>query len=546
MATLRRVALAAAAVAAGAASASAVPERGARRALAAGAPQVILVILADDLGYADVSYARGDNMTEHATPNIDALAYAGVRLNHHYAHFMCTPSRCAFLTGRLPMYVQQGQAFPETPSSGIPRNMTGLGLKMQAAGYSTHAVGKWDAGMATPTHTPEGRGFDTSLVYYEHMNDYWTQGATTGGTACSWIYPDIVDLWDTGAPAYGLNGTAYIEYMLEARVQSILTGAAPGEPLFIYWAPHTAHYPLEVPQEWYDRYDYVTDDEPGCNVTQSMIFPGSTPSQYSCRRQHDAMVGLLDAAIGNVTATLTARGLWNSTLILFSSDNGAPLDLNEAGGSNSPLRGGKYASWEGGIRTLGFVSGGYLPTSVRGTQQEGVVHLADWYGTFCAMGGVDPYDPVAAAAGLPPVQSVNVWPLISGANTTWPRTEIPVSPQTLIQWPYKLTTGQNAFATWQGPVYPNASSDDAAIGAYANCGTGCLYDLTSDPNEHNDISANNTALVAAMSTRLTALTAGFFSNNDTGVNACPANVTLLCGCWMAVNKWGSFLGPYQY
>ena len=76
-------------------------------------------------------------------------------------------------TGRLPVHVTLALTNPETPSTGIPRNMTGIAMKMRGAGYKTHQVGKWDAGMATWDHTPEGRGYDTSFGYFHHANDYW-------------------------------------------------------------------------------------------------------------------------------------------------------------------------------------------------------------------------------------------------------------------------------------------------------------------------------------------------------------------------------------
>ena len=82
---------------------------------------------------------------------------------------------------------------------------------MQAAGYTTAVAGKWDVGMATPGHTPEGRGFNSSLIYYEHMIDAWTQQIYPGGTACTLVNPGIVDLWDTGGPARSLNGTGLVD-----------------------------------------------------------------------------------------------------------------------------------------------------------------------------------------------------------------------------------------------------------------------------------------------------------------------------------------------
>jgi arylsulfatase B len=122
------------------------------------------------------------------------------------------------------------------------------------------------------------------------MNDYWTQQTTSGGTACNWLDPSIVDLWESGAPARSLNGTKYIEYLFADRMSSIIANHNVSDPLFIYYAPHTVHYPLEVPEEWYNKYSFVENDEQGCNYTTPMIFPGSLPSQYSCRRQANAMV----------------------------------------------------------------------------------------------------------------------------------------------------------------------------------------------------------------------------------------------------------------
>jgi arylsulfatase B len=167
-----------------------------------------------------VGFHRDPPTNEIVTPNIDALVGEGVELTRHYVYMSCTPSRSSvqsgawvpgdswlfdfiffftfhyfnFNTGRLPVHVQQTLANPDQPNAGIPRNMTGMASKLKQAGYvvsframksifhncsphryATHFVGKWDAGMATPTHTPQGRGYDTSLNYFEHKNDYWTQ-----------------------------------------------------------------------------------------------------------------------------------------------------------------------------------------------------------------------------------------------------------------------------------------------------------------------------------------------------------------------------------
>ncbi len=82
--------------------------------------------------------------------------------------------------------------------------------------------------------------------------------------------------------------------------------------------------------------------------------------------------------------------------------------LPESGGNNYPLRGGKYSQFEGGIRSTAFVSGGFLPEAVRGTQQSGMISIADWYATFSTLAGVDPFDEWAAESGLPPVDGLSI------------------------------------------------------------------------------------------------------------------------------------------
>jgi len=83
----------------------------------------------------------------------------------------------------------------------------------------------------------------------------------------------------------------------------------------------------------------VSDDETACNATVQYPWPGAPSSALACRRQHVAMMGMLDGIVANITASVKARGWWNDTIIVFSSDNGAPLDVTEGAGSNDPLKG---------------------------------------------------------------------------------------------------------------------------------------------------------------------------------------------------------------
>ena len=126
--------------------------------------------------------------------------------------------------------------------------MTTIGMKLKSAGYSTVMAGKWDAGMATEDHTPRGRGYDSSLFYFHHANDYWT---SIDGTVCN--KTDIVDLFDTDQGANSLNnswlcsqsnqapGCRYEDEIFLERVLASIEAHDPSQPVFLFWAPHIVH-----------------------------------------------------------------------------------------------------------------------------------------------------------------------------------------------------------------------------------------------------------------------------------------------------------------
>ena len=110
------------------------------------------------------------------TPNIDSLVKQGIEFDQHYAFQLGSPTRCSLISGRHVNDVNDDAIIynPDDPIlgfAGIPRNMTDLASKMKEAGYATHQVGKWDAGMATHDHTPMGRGFNSSFGFFCHTND---------------------------------------------------------------------------------------------------------------------------------------------------------------------------------------------------------------------------------------------------------------------------------------------------------------------------------------------------------------------------------------
>jgi arylsulfatase I/J len=236
-------------------------------------------------------------------------------------------------------------------------------------------------------------------------------------------------------------------------------------------------------------------------------------------------------------------------------------------------QGGKMHNTEGGIRVNGFVSGGFLPEAVRGTETNALTTGWDFFATSCFLAGVDPADAKAAAAGLPPVDSINLWPFLTGVNTTRPRLEVQVgnaytgdhaigtnSPaQTVISavvsdqrnaagttgtiWKYMV--GHVAGNFWMGPKFPNISSTkdvpnsqvvDCGFGSEDQGGPGCLYDLLADPSEYTNLATTHPDIAASLLATLKAANETVFSP-DRGVIADVA-------CTTAQTTYGGFWGPF--
>lgn len=185
-------------------------------------------------------------------------------------------------------------------------------------------------------------------------------------------YGNVVDYWDTGKPAFGQNGTQFEEFAFRDRIVSIVNKHDFSQDLFLLYTPHVAHCPLvswrpgaamailgeqpdpcraafarrcskvakllrvvsrpgararpqQVPRTYLDAFDFMTDDEGACSAQTPYIFPGSRASDFKCRQQYHSMVNLLDDNLRNITDSLKRRGVWNETLMVFSSDNGEQL-----------------------------------------------------------------------------------------------------------------------------------------------------------------------------------------------------------------------------
>jgi arylsulfatase A-like enzyme len=280
----------------------------------------IIVILADDLGWADL----GHDGSKIDTPNIDRLAKEGVKLTRFYASApMCSPTRAALMTGRYPHSV----GMPELASPAARGNVPVLALDHRAttipealkpAGYRSVIVGKWHIGFAPANH-PRTHGFD----------EFW---GSLIGTPTFW---QPMETYHNEAPIK-VAGAYYTDLLTDKAVEYLREGVASGRPQFLYLAYNAPHYPLEAPYDLVYKYRRRFPD-------RGLFAP------------YAAMVERLDTGIGRVLATLDELKIADNTIVVFTSDNGPSPEITSYGPegadfSNGPLRGFKFSTHEGGIR----------------------------------------------------------------------------------------------------------------------------------------------------------------------------------------------------
>ncbi len=320
----------------------------------------ILVILADDLGYRDVSF-RG--ATEIETPHLDRIAEAGVVFSNGYvAYPLCVPSRAALMTGRYPARFG-AELLGEVPT---------IARYLQEAGYRTGIVGKWHLGTA-PIHHPLNLGFDYFYGFTGGGHDYYRIDVTE-----SPLREYLLPLND-GRGASGFSG--YLTDALTDRAVEFVAADRGDEPFFLYLAYNAPHTPLQAPAETVHKYRHVEDEQ---------------------RRTYLAMIDALDANVGRVVAALQAADRWENTLTFFLSDNGG----GGAWADNGPLRAGKGSLFEGGIRVPFAAS--WPARWAGGTTFEPMVISLDVAATALAVAGADAEPHV-------PLDGVNLDPYLRGA-----------------------------------------------------------------------------------------------------------------------------------
>ena len=512
-------------------------------AASAAAPNVVF-ILADDLGYNEMNFMNTTRGIQ--TPHLDAIAFDGVVLKNYYVGAICSPTRSMLMTGRYTtrLGTHANVIYWDTPW-GVPINETFVGQHFQAAGYSTALFGKWHLGMFQEKYTPKHRGFDEHAGYYQGCGSAWTHIAaccTANGLGpneasdkdfvCKSAsqYGDYrgYDWFATGAdptaasnskPVLGANHTNSVDLIRDAAVDFIARKATAKKPFYMYLPFQNIHGPYTTQDKFFNLYSDRTKFTDG----EATMFGYITE---------------LDDAVGTIVASLKSTGVWGNTVVVFSSDNGAPpagmkdsVDHKRphpGGGQgyisrNYPFRGQKTQLWEGGTRVPGFIGGGsaLIPAAARGTTSEKLFHVTDWLPTLTKLAtGTNPMN--LAAAG--PLDGLDIWAALTIKATPSPRTEmlynvnplchsgqagapkaaLRVGDYKLLAWCFKVK-GINGSTTTEHVKAPSGTvSPDPGFGN--NDGL-VLYNLASDPTESTNIRADpaNAARVTSMLARMTAL-----------------------------------------
>lgn len=338
-------------------------------AIARDTPLNVVVILADDLGWADLGCYGADL---HETPHLDRLAGQGMRFTDAYAAPVCSPTRASLLTGKhwarlgITTWRESSQTpprdrrlLPPVAVADLPHAEVTLAEVFQSAGYLTALVGKWHLGAAT--HYPETQGFDVNI------------GGTLWGAPQTYFFPY------RGARRFGgefryvphLEGGTPGEYLTDRLTDEALKiiDRAQDRPFFLYLAHHAPHTPIEAKPEIVQHYE-------------RKLIPGLRHQNAT----YAAMVHSLDESVGRVVDRIEARGLAERTLIVFMSDNGGYIGRFNGltATNNSPLRSGKGSLYEGGVRVPFIVRGPGIATGV----SHEPVYVADLYPTLLELAGL--------------------------------------------------------------------------------------------------------------------------------------------------------------
>jgi arylsulfatase A-like enzyme len=407
-----------------------------------------IIIFTDDLGYGDLGVFGHPTIK---TPNLDQMAMEGQKWTNFYvAANVCTPSRSAIMTGRLP--VRTGMfsntrrvLFPDS-DGGLPASENTIAKLLKSSGYSTAAIGKWHLGHL-PQYLPTSHGFDSyfGIPYSNDMDRINDVSAKVAFAEPNYKYFNVPLMRDEEIIERPANQNTITKRYTEEAVSYIKANKE--NPFFIYLAHSLPHVPLFA----------------------SNNFMGTSE-----RGLYGDVIEEIDWSVGEILNTLKQEGLDKNTYVVFTSDNGPWLVYNEQGGSSGNLFGGKGTSYEGGVRVPTIIWG---PGNVKPGVVSKIGSTLDLLPTFCSLSNTEkPTNKIYDGFDLSPV--------LIGEDVS-PREEM------------FYYHGDRLFAARKGDfkLYYYKNNPMGYPAKVEKLDTLQLFNLAHDPSERFDLAADNPIII---------------------------------------------------
>ncbi|WP_299800724.1 arylsulfatase, partial [uncultured Carboxylicivirga sp.] len=342
----------------------------------------VIYILADDLGYADLScYGQ----TKFTTPNIDKLAAKGIKFTQHYSgSTVCAPSRSALMTGQHTghTYIRGNKGHSNEGQHPLRTEDFTIAELFKQNGYATGAFGKWGLGYPNSSGDPIAKGFDEFYGYncQRNAHSYYPWHLYNNNEK---------EILDNNA---GDKKGTYAPIPIHEKAMAFIEKHS-DEPFFLYYPNVIPHAELEVPESYMEKYrgKYLPEKEfKGVTSKNKRFRNGGYASQKESHAAFAGMINLMDEQVGEIVAKIEELGLTENTIIMFASDNGP----HAVGGgdpeyfnSNGIYRGIKRDLYEGGIRVPFIVS--WPETIAQGASSEHMSAFWDVLPTMADILGAD-------------------------------------------------------------------------------------------------------------------------------------------------------------
>jgi len=419
----------------------------------------IIYILADDLGYGDLScYGQ----QKFKTPHIDQLAQNGMKFTQHYSgSTVCAPSRSVLMTGQHTghTYIRGNQERLPEGQLPLPANVITVAEILKQAGYATGAFGKWGLGYPGSEGDPNNQGFDTFFGYNCQMLGHH-------------YYPYFLRSNQDSLVLDGNQGHqmgVYAPHLIHDKTLEFIE-TNKDKPFFLYVPSIIPHAELFAPEEYMEKYRGKFEPENAYKGVDDgkKYRKGPYGSQPESKAAFAAMISLLDDQVGEIVSKVKELGIAENTLIIFTSDNGPHLE----GGaqpdffdSNGKLRGYKRDLYEGGIRVPFIAS---WPGTIKARSQSNHISAFwDMLPTFAAIAGAE--DQVPAV-----IDGISMYATLSGQGIQ--------KKHKYLYWEFPVWGGRKAvrMGKWKAVQYGVSKNADAPIE---------LYDLSSDIGETKNVAA---------------------------------------------------------